>query len=94
MSNNFFNDLMHSVKATSDKRYADPRDCECIISHREIWKKAPKAMARKATAPGVNWIAIHEIGNNIVVYQVAGYTPDRGLFCDLLDDNGRVIERR
>lgn len=81
-----------TVKATSDTRYSDPRDCECLISHREIWQKAPKAAARKATAEGVNWIAIKEKGGDFFIYQVGGYTRDRGLFCDLLDRSGRVVD--
>ena len=80
-----------TVKATSDTRYLSPIDCECFISHREIWSKAPKASARKATAEGVNWIAVKEKDGDFYIFQVSGYTMDRGLFCDMLDRSGRVI---
>ena len=96
MNDNWINDLFHSVKATTDSpsRAIDPRNCECSISHREIWQKAAtKAMARKATAPGVDWIAVHEESGKMYIYQVAGYTYTRGLFCDCLNRQGRVETR-
>ena len=84
---------MKRVKATSNSnyRYADPRDCECFISYREIWQKAPRATARKVTNESVNWIAIDESDGDFYIFQIAGYSHDRGLFNYQLDRNGRII---
>lgn len=59
---------------------------------REIWSKAPRAAARKATAEGVNGISIDETGGRFYIFQISGYTPDRGMFCDLLNEAGQVVK--
>jgi hypothetical protein len=59
---------------------------------REIWSKAPRAAARKATAEGVNGISIDETGGRFYIFQISGYTPDRGLYCDLLNEAGEVVK--
>jgi len=85
-----FFDKCVNASTNSDKRYISPLDCECYISHREIWSKAPKAAARKATMPGVNWIAVDE-SDGFYIYQVSGYTQESGMFCYNLDKEGRII---
>lgn len=59
---------------------------------REIWRRAPRAAARKATAEGVNGISIDETGGRFYIFQISGYTPDRGMFCDLLNEAGQVVK--
>lgn len=59
---------------------------------REIWSKATRAAARKATAEGVNGISIDETGGRFYIFQISGYTPDRGMFCDLLNEAGQVVK--
>ena len=76
----------------SRKRYIDCLNGQAYISDREIWSRAPKAVARKATAEGVNGIAIDEENGAFRIFQVSGYTRERGLFCDLLDEKGRCIK--
>ncbi len=89
-----FNDLLHTVKAstTNSTRSTSPLDCQAIITHREIWTRAPRAAAKKATADGVNAIALDETAGRFYIFQVSGYTPERGLYCDLLDETGRTVE--
>lgn len=70
-----------------------------LIDAREIWTRANKAAARKATAEGVNSIAAEaKPDGSLFIYQISGYTRERGLFYDFLnnagqriDSNGRVI---
>ena len=38
---------------------------------REIWSKAPRAAARKATAEGVNGISIDETGRRFYIFQIS-----------------------
>ena len=59
---------------------------------REIWSKSPKAAARKATAPGVNHLAIKVVNGSFRIYQISGYTPEKGLYCDLLNEKGQVVK--
>lgn len=73
-------------------RWTDCRTCESFTTAREIWSKAPAAAARKATADGVIGLAIDESGGRFYIYQVSGYTPDRGAFCDLLNEAGQVVK--
>ena len=86
-------DYLHSVTAhcIDPHRSIDPRNNEAYVTHREIWTRAPKAIARKATADGVNHICIDESNGQFRIFQISGYTPDRGLFVDMLDENGKVI---
>lgn len=85
---------MHFVTATTDsqERYTNPLNCESYITYKEIWTKAPKATARKATAKGVNHITIKETDGDFYIFQISGYTPERGIYCDLLDRSGRVVK--
>ena len=87
-------DYLHSVKATciSPRRSVSYLDNMANVTHREIWTRAPRAAARKATAAGVNCIAIDETGGGFRIFQISGYTPERGLYCDCLDESGRVIK--
>jgi len=89
-----FNDLLHTVKAhtNSKTRHINPCTCETLISHREIWEKAPKAVARKVTRDGVNSICIDESQGQFTVYQCSGYTRDEGLFCYYIDEKGRTTK--
>lgn len=59
---------------------------------REIWSRATRAAARKATAEGVNGISIDETGGRFYIFQISGYTPDRGMYCDLLNEAGQVVQ--
>lgn len=72
-------------------RYIDPVDNTAYIDPAEIWERTTKAAARKATAPDVNYIAVDEKNGGFYIFQVSGYSIDRGLYCDLLDHEGRVI---
>ena len=90
-----FNDYMHAVSAhvtRGSNRRTDPRDNSAFITHREIWSKAPRAAARKATAEGVNGIAVNEDGGKFYIFHISGYTPERGLFCDCLNEAGQVVK--
>lgn len=90
---NFFNDLLHTIEAhTNGERRTDARTNTAHISAREIWTKAPKAAARKATADGVTSICVDETNNRFFIYQISGYTPEKGLFWALLDEAGRITE--
>ena len=84
---------LQSVRATvtNSKRYTDPRTNETYISHREIWTRAPRAAARKATAEGVTGIVLDETGGRFYIFQVSGYTRERGLYCDMLNESGQVV---
>jgi hypothetical protein len=75
-----------------DGRYADPRNCNQYTTAREIWKKSNRAAARKATADGVNQIAIKATGNRFYIYQISGYTMEKGLFCYNLNESGQIIK--
>ena len=93
MKNNFF-DYLHATRASlknSDRR-TDPRDNSAFLTHREIWSRATKAAARKATADGVNGIALDETGGRFYIFQISGYTPERGIFCDILNEAGQVVK--
>lgn len=87
---------MQTITARTDNpnRYKDPRTGEAIITAGELWTKAPKAAARKATAEGVHNIAVHEHGKTIFIYQICGFTPSRGLYCDILNESGQVVKTR
>lgn len=89
-----FFDYLHAVTASvvNSKRKVNPLNCEVFITHREIWTRAPKAAARKATAEGVNGISLDEKEGRFFIFQISGYNRERGLYCDLLDEAGRVIE--
>lgn len=78
----------HVINST---RYIDPVDNTAYIDPVEIWKRTTKAAARKATAPDVNNIAVDEKDGGFYIFQVSGYNTDRGLYCDLLNREGRVI---
>lgn len=73
-------------------RWRDCRNGDSYTTAREIWSKAPRAAARKATAEGVNGISIDETGGLFYIFQISGYTPDRGMFCDLLNEAGQVVK--
>ena len=91
---NYWNDLLHCVSAYMTKaegHYLNQRTGEYKVTQREIWENAPRAAARKATAEGVNHLCIDNQNGKFFIFQVSGYTKDRGLFCDLLDESGRVI---
>lgn len=62
-----------------------------FITKRELWRRFPKAVARKVTAEGVNHFGVNFEENR--VFFISGYTHDRGLFCDELDAEGRVIPK-
>lgn len=93
MKNNFM-DYLHAVRATvtNSSRATNPANCEVLITHREIWTRATRAAARKATADGVNGIAVNEKNGDFYIFQISGYTPERGLYCDLLDRNGHTVK--
>lgn len=61
------------------------------ISRQEFWRRFPKAVARKVTAKGVNHFGVNLKDNRI--FFVSGYTPEKGMFCDELDEKGRVIPK-
>ena len=83
---------MDYIKATSNKRYTSPRDCECFISLREIRGKASPTAVEKITGiPGVNWIAVDEEDGDFFIYQFSGYNADLGRFNYSLDRNGNII---
>ena len=73
-------------------RWTDCRNGNSYTTAREIWSKSPRAAARKATAEGVNGISIDETGGRFYIFQISGYTPDRGMFCDLLNEAGQVVK--
>lgn len=75
-----------------DGRTANPLNCDQYTTAREIWTKAPAAAARKATAPGVNHLCIKATANSFFIYLIGGYTPERGLFCDMLNEAGQIIK--
>jgi hypothetical protein len=87
-------DYLYSVKAScvEPHRAVSYIDNQADVTHREIWTRAPRATARKATASGVNHIALDETDGQFFIFQISGYTKERGLYCDLLDKAGRVIE--
>ena len=85
-----FDDFMEAMKYTypatitgnKDGIYIDPRNCETHID------------ARKATNyntidfTGVNGISIYRYDNgDFYIFQAGGYTPDRGLFCDMYTED-------
>ena len=86
-----FFDMPINASVRNSDRARDPRNCNAYTTAREIWSKAPKAAARKATAPGVNGICLDETGGRFYIFQISGYTRERGLFCDVLDEAGRVV---
>ena len=90
MDNNFF-DMPIRCSSKGGDRWQDCTNCRSYTTAREIWSKAPKAAARKATAPGVNGIAIDETGGKFYIYQIGGYTPERGAYCDILNELGQVV---
>lgn len=94
MNNEIF-DFVHSVRASfqNSERRVNPCNCETLITHREIWQRAPKAAARKATADGVIGICLDEKDGGFYIFQIGGYTRERGAFCDMLDEKGRVVHR-
>lgn len=75
-----------------DGRRANPTNGDQYTTAREIWSKAPRAAARKATAPGVNAVCIKATAGKFHIFQISGYTTERGLFCDMLNTRGEVIE--
>ncbi len=81
------------IKCSSNNgnRYKSPLNGDSFISCREIWARAIPAAARKATATGVNWIAIDEDNGKFYIYQVSGYTHDSGLFNFRLNEKGQII---
>lgn len=87
-----FFDMPITASVRNSDRARDPRNCQAYTTAREIWKKAPRAAARKATAPGVNGIALDETGGKFFIFQISGYTPERGLYCDLLNERGQVVK--
>ena len=86
-----FFDIPIRCSATNSTRAKNPMNGESYTTAREIWTRAPRAAARKATAEGVNGIAIDESGGGFFIIQISGYTPERGLYCDMLDESGRVV---
>lgn len=72
----------------------DCRTCEILTTAREVWTRATtKAAARKATAPGVIGYAAEALpGGDLFIFQVSGYTPTRGAYCDILNERGQVIK--
>lgn len=82
---------MPIICSIDDGRYMNPLNCDQYTTAREIWKKAPAAAARKATADGVNGVSIKVIEGRFYIYQISGYTYDRGLYCDLLNERGQVV---
>ena len=67
--------------------------CEILTTAREVWTRATtRAAARKATAPGVIGYAAEALKNGkLYIFQVSGYTRDRGAYCDILNERGQVI---
>ena len=63
----------------------------CYTTAREIWSKAPKAAARKATADGVQSLCIDDTEGKFYIYQRSGWTTIRGVYCDLLDEKSRIV---
>ena len=90
MDNTFFD--LPIICSIDDGRTADPRNGDQYTTAREIYTKAPKAAARKATRQGVNGLSIKTTGNRFYIFQISGYTPERGLFCDLLNEAGQVVK--
>ena len=68
--------------------------CEILVNAREVWTRATtRAAARKATAPGVIGYAAEALpGGDLFIFQVSGYTPTRGAYCDILNEHGQVIK--
>lgn len=69
----------------------DQNGNKIFITQRELWRRFPKAVARKVTAKGVNHFGVNLKDNRI--FFVSGYTPEKGMFCDELDEKGRVIPK-
>ena len=68
-------------------------NCYALIEDLEIWRRAPKAAARKATAPGVIGFAAKALPDGgLFIYQISGYTPERGAYCDYLNEKGQRID--
>lgn len=84
---------MDIVKCSTNNkdRHISCLDNETYITYREIREKAIPAVAEKATANGVNWIAIDESNGDFYIYQISGYVPDLGLFNYCLDRSGNII---
>lgn len=91
-----WNDYLHTVTASciDPHRSVSYLNGYSYVTHKEIWARATKAAARKATADGVNHICIDETGGKFYIFQISGYTPDRGMFCDLLDEQGKVTPQK
>lgn len=68
--------------------------CEILTTAREVWTRSTtRAAARKATAPGVIGYAAEALpGGDLFIFQVSGYTPTRGAYCDILNERGQVIK--
>ncbi len=63
-----------------------------LISARNVWEMATtKAAARKATATGVTQFCANMDHGELHIFQVCGYNMDRGMYADLLDKEGRII---
>lgn len=88
--NEFFD--MPIICRIDDGRTENTLNGDQYTTAREIWTKAPRAQARKATAKGVQGVAIHATGKKFHIFQVSGYTPERGIFCDMLNEDGKVIK--
>ena len=75
----------------AEGRYLNQLTHDFYITDREIWKRAEnKAAARKATAEGVNHVCIDNQNGKFYIFQVSGYTTEKGLFNYLLDEKGRI----
>ena len=75
----------------AEGRYLNQLTHDFYITDREIWKRAEnKAAARKATQEGVNHICIDNHDGKFYIFQVSGHTPEKGIFCYLLDEAGRI----
>lgn len=86
----------HILRATikGEEARQDCRTCEILTTAREVWTRATtKAAARKATAPGVIGYTAEALpGGQLFIFQVSGYTPTRGAYCDMLNERGQVIK--
>lgn len=84
--------LKASIKGEESRR--DCIKCDILSTPREVWTRATtKAAARKATAPGVIGYAAEALpGGDLFIFQISGYTPTRGAYCDILNERGQVIK--
>lgn len=93
-----FDTVFYPVSFTGEggkKKYVYPQTGSSFVSAREIWKHCIKAAARKAARDSTNNLCIDIDGEGRWrIFQIGGYDPERGLFVDMLDDCGRVVESR